>query len=187
MHTHMQVLVKLLQEMFADLDSVRGAEVGVAWGRTSEKLLKELPNLHLTMIDPWVPWKLGKGWVRGEERLKEQQEKTKARTEFAKERREIWRMTSMEAAKQVVDGSLDFAFVDGDHRYEAVKEDIQAWSLKVKKNGLLAGHDYVDPLPTKYAKGRYPQGVKKAVDECVMEHGWLLERDAPTWLWWVWL
>lgn len=40
------------------------------------------------------------------------------------------------------DDSLDFVFVDGDHRYESVKADIEAWLPKMKVGGILAGHDY---------------------------------------------
>lgn len=49
---------------------------------------------------------------------------------------------SVEVAKTYEDDSLDFVFIDGDHRYECVLEDINAWLPKVKSGGVLAGHDY---------------------------------------------
>jgi len=49
---------------------------------------------------------------------------------------------SVEVAKQYTDDSLDFVFIDGDHRYECVLADIQAWLPKVKAGGIIAGHDY---------------------------------------------
>ena len=52
------------------------------------------------------------------------------------------KMISWEAAKYYKDQSLDFVFVDGDHSYEGVCRDIQAWLPKVKPGGVLAGHDY---------------------------------------------
>lgn len=42
------------------------------------------------------------------------------------------------------DGSLDFVFIDADHRYEGVSRDIDAWAPKVKRGGILAGHDFID-------------------------------------------
>lgn len=51
------------------------------------------------------------------------------------------RMTSLEAAKHFEDGSLDFVFIDASHDYESVKQDIIAWSPKLKSTGVLAGHD----------------------------------------------
>ena len=52
------------------------------------------------------------------------------------------RMTSVEAAKTYEDQSLDFVFIDADHSYESVKEDIIAWFPKVKYGGIISGHDY---------------------------------------------
>lgn len=49
---------------------------------------------------------------------------------------------SVVVAKQYEDDSLDFVFIDGDHRYECVLEDINAWLPKIKSGGVIAGHDY---------------------------------------------
>jgi hypothetical protein len=49
---------------------------------------------------------------------------------------------SISIANEYNDKSLDFVFIDGDHRYECVKADIEAWLPKVKPGGILAGHDY---------------------------------------------
>jgi predicted O-methyltransferase YrrM len=59
-----------------------------------------------------------------------------------------------EAAQYFEDGSVDVIFVDGGHSYEVVKADILAWLPKMKKGGIMAGHDY-----------NAWQGVNKAVTE----------------------
>jgi hypothetical protein len=46
------------------------------------------------------------------------------------------------SASRYEDGSLDWVYIDADHRYEAVRRDILAWLPKVKKGGMIAGHDY---------------------------------------------
>lgn len=51
--------------------------------------------------------------------------------------------------------SIDFLFIDGDHRYEGIKKDLQLWFPKIKKGGIISGHDYDEPSC----------GVRKAVDE----------------------
>lgn len=49
---------------------------------------------------------------------------------------------SWDAANLYKDNSIDFCFVDADHKYESVKKDILSWLPKVKRGGVLAGHDY---------------------------------------------
>jgi hypothetical protein len=66
------------------------------------------------------------------------------------------RLSSLEAANQYADGSLDVVFIDACHEYDCVKKDIAAWLPKVKPNGYFAGHDY--PWSSEDA-------VKRAVDE----------------------
>jgi predicted O-methyltransferase YrrM len=52
------------------------------------------------------------------------------------------RMTSEEASKNFEDESLDFVFIDAAHDYESVKNDIDFWYPKIKKEGIIGGHDY---------------------------------------------
>jgi predicted O-methyltransferase YrrM len=49
---------------------------------------------------------------------------------------------SVAASRLYKDDSLDFAFIDADHSYAAVSRDIDAWLPKVRKGGIIAGHDY---------------------------------------------
>ena len=53
----------------------------------------------------------------------------------------------------------DLLFIDGDHRYPAVKADIGTWVPKVKKSSLVAFHDYIEPPYTTQSR------VQIAVDE----------------------
>jgi cephalosporin hydroxylase len=43
--------------------------------------------------------------------------------------------------KEFKDASLDFVYLDGDHQTDAVVADIDAWKPKIRKGGILAGHD----------------------------------------------
>lgn len=61
------------------------------------------------------------------------------------------RSDSVEAAKNYLDQSVDFAFIDGDHSYEGCKRDIIAWLPKIKSGGILAGHDYAWHEPIRNA------------------------------------
>ena len=65
---------------------------------------------------------------------------------------------SQEVVKNYEDESIDFCFIDGSHEYEDVKADILAYLPKVKKGGILSGHDY----------DKIWSGVIKAVDEILV-------------------
>ena len=54
----------------------------------------------------------------------------------------ILKMTTDEASKLVEDGSLDLCFVDANHSYEGISADLANWIPKVKKGGIIGGHDY---------------------------------------------
>ena len=66
---------------------------------------------------------------------------------------------SLEAVKKYEDESIDFCFIDGSHEYSDVKADILAYLPKVKKGGILSGHDY----------DKIWSGVIQAVDETLGE------------------
>jgi predicted O-methyltransferase YrrM len=53
------------------------------------------------------------------------------------------------------DGTIDFIYIDAEHTYESVKRDLELYLPKLKKGGIIGGHDYHEVWP----------GVCKAVDE----------------------
>lgn len=63
------------------------------------------------------------------------------------------RKPSFEAAKEFDNDSIEIVFIDAANEYDAVKQDIHTWLPKIRKGGIIAGHDYLLP------------SVKKAVDE----------------------
>ena len=54
-------------------------------------------------------------------------------------------MSSEDAARIIKDEIFDLFFIDADHRYTHIKHDIELWLPKVKKDGLLCGHDFRIP------------------------------------------
>lgn len=76
---------------------------------------------------------------------------------------------SLVASKLFEDGSFDFVYIDASHRYEDVKDDIEAWTPKVRPGGIVSGHDYFDGL---YEGVHF--GVKSAVDEYVKNNNLIL-------------
>jgi hypothetical protein len=103
-------------------------------------------------------------------------------------------MDSKEASKLFNDESLDFVYIDANHTYEAVKEDLKCWYDKVRVGGVVMGHDY---LPDYFYEGKeeknqalytYPEGkpeeskftgmygVNPAVNEFADENNYVVNK-----------
>jgi hypothetical protein len=85
----------------------------------------------------------------------------------------IWSMPSVVAAGLLRHKApalgFDAVFIDADHRYEAVRDDIAAYAPMIRRGGTIAGHDYDW------------DGVRQAVDEAFGDR---LQRG-PGSVWWV--
>lgn len=157
-----------LAQYFNELGFKKGVEVGACTGRYSKILLENIPGLQLLSIDSYREFD-------GQE-TKRTQDSHYGNMRKAFESLSVYPLaalvcaTSLEAASWVADGTLDFVFIDASHRYADVKADINAWSPKVRKGGIVSGHDY-------YLGRRltHPIGVIQAVDEYVAEHGYKLQ------------
>ena len=55
---------------------------------------------------------------------------------------EMKNCNSNDCYEEVPDEYIDFLFIDGDHRYDQVKKDLDNWVPKVKEGGIICGHDY---------------------------------------------
>ncbi len=51
-------------------------------------------------------------------------------------------MLSNDARPMYDGGPIDVLWVDGDHHYEAVRDDLANWGPLVRRNGVVACHDY---------------------------------------------
>ena len=77
---------------------------------------------------------------------------------------------SKDAYADFADESIDFLFIDGDHTYKGMLKDLQLWHPKVKKGGIIGGHDYTETTC----------GVKMAVDQYFLFSG--IEINRTSWV-----
>jgi hypothetical protein len=154
----------------------RGAEIGVRKGDYSERLCRNNPNLKLKSIDPWGPFRYNSD--------RRQESYYKYACDLLKPYGvEIIRKTSVDAAKDVPNGSLDFVYIDAMHEFDDVMMDILTWVPKVRVGGIISGHDY-----TPHA---WWNGVTSAVNAYTNEHEmekWyitdpLRDRQIPSFFW----
>lgn len=157
-----------------------GAEIGCANGATTYRLLRYCLDLKLYVVDKWEKieagaeggameggpgcenWDPKRGWFRFQQVTRDYGQ-----------RLTVLKGDSVEMAQHVPDESLDFVFIDADHRYQAVKADIAAWTPKVKAGGFITGHDI------------HLSGVLRAVEEAFpgytdtgIDHVWFIKKQA---------
>jgi len=114
-----------------------GAEIGAAIGLTTGYVLQYCPKLKkLYVADDWRPVP-GSGIF--DSTVMEEDFRGVVRNYSSKVI--ILKGVSWEVARRVEDETLDFIFVDASHDYISVANDLGAWIPKVKKGGLLSGHD----------------------------------------------
>jgi hypothetical protein len=145
------------------------AEIGVYKGDFSELILECKPKkLHL--IDPWkfeVDPAYAGSWYGGS--LGKSQAKLDSiyksvigrfRSAIGSGIVEVHRNTSAECCSRFPDNYFDWIYIDGNHRYEFVKRDLEMFLPKVRLHGLVGGDDYGSP-------GWWQDGVTRAVDEAI--------------------
>lgn len=110
-----------------------------------------------------------------------------------KDRYQLFEMPSIEAAKYFEDETIDYIYIDAVHKYHEVKNDIANWFPKVRKGGILAGHDYkachcIEGKNNNHVDCGYT-GLRRAVDEfalkCNLELHTSLEMSIYEEDWWV--
>ena len=165
-----------------------GIEIGVQTGVYSEYILARSDLKKLYLCDPWRH--LDNGYEPHsnivDDRWQADLDATIERLARYQDRYQIVRKTSMEAVKDFADESLDFVYIDADHRYDYAKEDIANWWPKVKVGGVFAGHDYYDSqdLPSSFPYKEYADhyGVKRAVQEFFGSREFFVTQEEwPSW------
>lgn len=137
---------KVLVESVAEDQPERVMEIGTANGGSLYTWCRCLDNTSQVISLDLPRGKYGGGYTS---------KKTQFFQEFSKDKElNFIRANShledtLEATKDILEGEkIDFLFIDGDHRYEGVKQDFEMYSPLVKEGGLIVFHDIVDgPKP----------------------------------------
>lgn len=163
----------ILGELFRELGFKVGAEIGVQAGEFSEVLCKAIPDLKLFCVDPYLAYE-------GYRRYAPQKMVTNFREQAHRRLKpyncEFVEAFSMEAVKVIPDNSLDFVFIDSNHEFLHVTEDIVHWSKKVRRGGIVSGHDFIKRRhPTKHHVAQVVQGY---TDAYAVKPWFLLGRQA---------
>ncbi|HEX9789935.1 MAG TPA: class I SAM-dependent methyltransferase [Kiloniellales bacterium] len=123
------------------------AEIGVWKGDFSDRIRTLARPRMLHLVDPWrfvaaypQRW-YGGASARDQSDMDRIYEDVVRR--FAGDPRvAIHRLESAAAARHLADTDFDWVYVDGDHSFHAVLDDLENWASRIKPGGVLAGDDY---------------------------------------------
>lgn len=151
-----------LPEFFKQLGFKKGVEIGVSWAQNIIGYCEA--GFEIYGIDPWQ---------NSEDNIyrriisldRKHRQTIDDVYNYAVERTskypncKLIKKTSLEALSDFPKRSLDFVYIDGNHGFGYVAMDLMKWTEKVKKGGIIAGHDYLDTI-----KSRNYRGVRYIVD-----------------------
>jgi hypothetical protein len=156
-----------------------GVEIGVWKGDFSRWILEIVRPRELHLVDPWTfslaprdanTWH-GGGSAQGQSDMDAifQAVAGRFQAETAAGRVQIHRAMSVDAAATFPDRVFDWIYVDGDHYYDSVKADLEAWERTMKPGGLIAlrrhrsrGGALLSRRPDQRPRAGHPHGRGRA-------------------------
>ena len=147
-------------------------EIGVRDGRNFIKMIKH-DSILAVAVDAWID----DGILARNDKCYTQKELDNQYNELKESLKDkpfvkIIRDYSFNAVKQFPDECFDFIYIDADHTFEGCYQDIIDWYPKVKKEGILCGHDYKAVRNIRTKEGeilKLKYGVIEAVDKFTKE------------------
>ena len=150
------MIPKKILLMLADIEDAIGAEIGVAQGETTLQLVS-LDNVkRVYAIDPFLKYssppngiKSGQGYndrkiahmIDNEQTFEDFYNICKNKFAAYKDRIILLRKFSNQAAK-LINEKLDFVYIDGNHAYEYVYDDLEKYYKLVRPGGIIIGDDF---------------------------------------------
>ena len=184
--------VELIQQLNNEKPNGIGVEVGVFKGEFS-KIIMENWNGTLYMVDVWSSLSKDEYIDASDHGNFSENEIYGAAINNIKgydDRAIMVRAKSEAASHMFEDNSLDFVYIDANHAYDYVAQDINLWYPKVKPGGYISGHDYLSYIdynnPNENFRGNGKDvdiyghdgkywgvfGVNPAVDEFCIANGY---------------
>lgn len=152
-----------------------GVEIGVRTGKNSLSMLKNLDISMLYGVDPYLVYDeyVESCYIQSQDSFNVVKQGAYNRLKPYMNHFTFVEKFSVEAV-DLVPSDLDFVYIDGNHSYSFVKQDIEAWFPKLKDGGLIGGHNY-------FGMNSEHFGVHKAVNEFSVRNDFDLFFKNPDW------
>lgn len=170
-----------LTSLFCELGYTAGAEIGVEQGKFSAEICRDNLGVKLYCIDPWQTYTR---YIDEVSQDKLDGYHAEAIERLAPYDVTIIRKTSMEAVKDFEPSSLDFVFIDGNHDFRYVVNDIIYWADVVRIGGIVAGHDYKNENKNRRIPFHVVQAINAYTDSYHIRPWFVIRGDkASSWMW----
>lgn len=164
----------ILAELINQMGLQKGCELGVAYGGQSRYLLEHTGVARVYSVDPYHHFPASE-WNDGgnfnQNTLDVMFLKVAHMLRTFGPRSHLIRDTSSNAASLFQNEELDFVYIDANHEYSHVLQDLSLWYPKVRSGGLVAGDDYIV----------WGQSVPQAVYRFTKQHGIVYQTRGNKW------
>jgi len=155
-----------------------GVEIGVAGGEHAMSLFKSLNISKIYLIDPYEHYP---EYYEGKLHYGVDQSELQTMEKLAKELlseysdKIVWIKEKSSVGINLIKEEVDFVYIDGNHQYEYILEDINNYYPIVKQLGVLGGHDYYNGFQREH------DSVVNVVNSFVVEQNLQLRTEMPDW------
>jgi len=118
-------------------------EIGSYCGASTEIFATHFPNSTINSVDPWEMYVEDCSTYDLNQQALELKEAEQIFDKLILKYPNIIKnkTSSVEFSKTIKEETVDFIYIDGNHQYSSVIEDLRTWYPKIKKGGMMCGHD----------------------------------------------
>ena len=160
-----------MYKLFAELGFSTGIEIGVEKGKNAQTMFEIIPNLKLYGVDSYKQHPQASyayhAAIRHWDSRYLQNCKRQCLARMKGRNFTLLQGFSEYMVDKLEDNSVDFVYIDSDHSYDMIMLDVIKWGRKIKKGGIMSGHDY---YPENNKKKRRAK-VTQAIDDYTNIHG----------------
>lgn len=148
-------LNELIKDYLIGKENLTGIQIGSYAGESTVMFIESNSFRRLYTVDPWEE-NYDPNDISGDSDILLAEKVFDAKFKYNPIIEKI-KAKSTDVADRFEDESIDFIYIDGNHQYEMVKQDLENYVPKIKKGGIIAGHDY--------GGHKHTEGTKQAINE----------------------
>jgi predicted O-methyltransferase YrrM len=151
-------------------ENIKIIEIGSYAGASTEIIARAFPEGIIQAVDPWEKYIEDCSIYDIEKQGIELKEAEEIFDKLIKKYENVKKSktSSLNFSESIENESMDLVYIDGNHQYSSVKEDILTWLPKIKIRGIISGHDF----GWASVKRAIDEVFKKSPDQIFPDYSW---------------